>query len=224
MSQMDQTGQSCPFLANIEAQERLTEARYEDGVSEIFSGGADPVQVSMAVFDQDGDNPNSAGLSTLFTTFGQFLDHDMVLTLEDADEGTLNLVGMPHDVGRSNVADEIEDGEAIAPSNAVTWQIDGSQVYGSTEARMEDLRSFEGGKLRMQDDTTSAGEMLPDADDDSFMAGDVTGDDPVYLAGDIRANENPNLLSLQTMFVREHNHWADILAEEMVLSRLRSGL
>ncbi|MFB1026270.1 MAG: peroxidase family protein, partial [Octadecabacter sp.] len=81
---------SCPFLANIQAQERLTGARYDDDISETFSGGADPVQVSMVVFDQDGDNPNSAGLSTLFTTFGQFLDHDMVLTPEDHDAGTLN--------------------------------------------------------------------------------------------------------------------------------------
>ncbi|MCW1949865.1 MAG: Hint domain-containing protein [Octadecabacter sp.] len=205
---------SCPFLANIEAQERLTEARYGDGISETFSGGANPVDVSMVVFDQDGDTPNSAGLSTLFTTFGQFLDHDLVLTPEDHDEGVLNLVGMPHDIARSAVADEIGEGETIAPFNAVTWQIDGSQVYGSTEARMDDLRSFEGGKLRMQDDTTSASEMLPDADEDSFMAGDIEGDDPVYLAGDVRANENPNLLSLQTMFVREHNYWAERLAEE----------
>ena len=205
---------SCPFLANIEAQERLSEARYDDGISETFSGGADLVQVSMVIFDQDGDAPNSAGLSTLFTTFGQFLDHDLVLTPEDHDEGVLDLVGMPHDIARSAVADEIDDGETIAPTNVVTWQIDGSQVYGSTEARMDDLRSFEGGKLRVQDDTTSASEMLPDADEDSFMAGEISGDDPVYLAGDIRANENPNLLSLQTMFVREHNHWADKLAEE----------
>ena len=205
---------SCPFLANIEAQERLVEARYDDGVSEVFAGGADPVTVSMVVFDQDGDSPNDAGLSTLFTTFGQFLDHDMVLTLDNDDTGTLSLIGMPHDVARSNIADSIEDGDAIAPPNAVTWQIDGSQVYGSTDARMDDLRSFEGGKLRMQDDQTSAADMLPDADADSFMAGDIEGDDPVYLAGDIRANENPNLLSMQTMFVREHNYWADRLAED----------
>ena len=45
---------SCPFLANIQAQERLTGARYDDDISETFSGGADPVQVSMVVFDQDG--------------------------------------------------------------------------------------------------------------------------------------------------------------------------
>ena len=205
---------SCPFLANIEAQERLVEARYEDGVSEVFSGGADPVTVSMVVFDQDGDTPNAAGLSTLFTTFGQFLDHDMVLSPEDHDAGILNLVGMPHDIARSAVAEEIGEGETIAPTNVVTWEIDGSQIYGSTDARADDLRSFEGGKLRVQDDTTSAGEMLPDADADSFMAGDIEGEDPVYLAGDVRANENPNLLSMHTMFVREHNYWAERIAEE----------
>lgn len=205
---------SCPFLANIEAQERLVEARYDDGVSELYSGGADPVTVSMVVFDQDGDMPNDAGLSTLFTTFGQFLDHDLVLTPEDHDEGVINLIGMPHDISRSQVAGEIEDGETIAPTNAATWQIDGSQIYGSTEARMEDLRSFEGGKLRMQDDTTSDNGLLPDADADSFMAGDIESEDPVFLAGDVRANENPNLLSMQTMFAREHNYWAERLAEE----------
>lgn len=205
---------SCPFLANVEAQERLIEARYDDGVSSVYSGGADPVTVSMVVFDQDGDAPNTAGLSTLFTTFGQFLDHDMVLSPEDHDEGVLNLIGMPHDIARSAVADSIADGDTIAPTNVVTWQIDGSQVYGSTQARMDDLRSFEGGKLRMQEDTTSAADMLPDADADSFMAGDIEGDDPVYLAGDVRANENPNLLSLHTLFVREHNYWADQLAQD----------
>jgi hypothetical protein len=85
---------SCPFLANIEAQERLVEARYEDGISETYTGGADPFTMSMVLFDQDGDNPNSTGLSTLFTTFGQFLDHDMVLSPEDHDAGTLDLIGM----------------------------------------------------------------------------------------------------------------------------------
>lgn len=205
---------SCPFLANIDAQERLVEARYADGVSEIYANGADPVSVYMLVFDQDGDKRNDAGLSTLFTTFGQFRDHDMVLSPEDHDAGVLNLIGMPHDIARSQVADELEDGAPIAPTNVVTWQIDGSQVYGSTDARAADLRSFEGGKLRMQDDTTSASEMLPDADADSFMARDIEGDDPVYLAGDVRANENPNLLSMHTMFVREHNYWADKLAQD----------
>ena len=137
---------SCPFLANIEAQERLTEARYEDDVSEIYADGADPVTVSMVVFDQDGDTPNSGGLSTLFTTFGQFLDHDLVLSPEDHDAGVLNLIGMPHDIARSEVAEEIAEGQTIAPTNAVTWQIDGSMIYGSNEDRVADVRAHEGGK------------------------------------------------------------------------------
>jgi peroxidase len=66
----------------------------------------------------------------------------------------------------------------------------------------------------MKDDATSAAQMLPDVDADSFMAGDIVGDDSVYLAGDLRAKENPNLLSLITFFIREPNHWAERLAEE----------
>lgn len=79
---------------------------------------------------------------------------------------------------------------------------------------MDHLRNFYDGKLQMQDDPASANDMLPNADEDSFLAGDIASDNLVYLAGDIRANENPSLLSLNTLFVREHNHRADKLAQE----------
>ncbi|MEO0936641.1 MAG: peroxidase family protein [Pseudomonadota bacterium] len=201
----------CPFLQEMEEQLRLTNPRYEDGVEAPFTRGADPLEVARTVFDQDGDMPNSAGLSTMFTTWGQFLDHDLVLTPESEDAGTLPVSGMPHDIHRS--AFEMGDDGARIPVNAVTWQLDGSNVYGSTEDRAALLRAFEGGKLRVSEDAGSARDLLPQADADSPMAGDITGDNPVYLAGDIRANENPNLLSMHTLFVREHNYWAERLAE-----------
>ncbi|WP_299369805.1 peroxidase family protein [uncultured Tateyamaria sp.] len=201
----------CPFLEEMERQVRLNEARYDDDVSTPFAGGADPLSVARTVFDQDGDMPNSANLSTLFTTWGQFLDHDIVLTPESEDAGTLAVSGMPHDIHRSEF--ELDEDGARVPVNAVTWQIDGSNVYGSTEDRAALLRAFEGGKLSVTEDASSARDLLPQASEDAVMAGDITSANPVYLAGDIRANENPNLLSMHTLFVREHNYWAERLAE-----------
>ena len=40
-----------------------------------------------------------------------------------------------------------------------------------------------------------------------------TPDDQLFLAGDVRANENIELTSIQTLFVREHNRFADQLAK-----------
>jgi peroxidase len=199
----------------LQAQKRLTQARYEDETGDtVYSGGADPTDVARNLFDQDGGTENTSGVSAFFTTFGQFLDHDLVITPEGDDTGTIDLAGMPHGLHRSSIATDTGEDDARAPANAVTWQLDGSQVYGSTAGRETDLRAFEDGKLKMGDDVTSTNGQLPDANPDTVMAGDIDSDDPVHLAGDVRANENPNLLSMQTLFVREHNYWAERLAEE----------
>ena len=46
------------------------------------------------------------------------------------------------------------------------------------------------------------------------MANDahLVPDDQLFAAGDVRANENIELTSLQTLFVREHNRIADAIA------------
>lgn len=43
----------------------------------------------------------------------------------------------------------------------------------------------------------------------------LPGQDPatLFLAGDVRANENVALTALQTLWVREHNFWAELVAE-----------
>jgi len=40
----------CPFLANLEQMPRLTEARYQDALGELYQG-ADPMEVASKLFD-----------------------------------------------------------------------------------------------------------------------------------------------------------------------------
>ncbi len=192
-----------PTLDNPEQQIRLTEAEYADGTGQPIAG-SDPDAISTGLFDQDGDMPNSAGLSNLFVAWGQFLDHDMTLSPESEDE---TLTGGQTTIHRSDF--ELAEDGTRTPLNAITWQIDGSQIYGST-AEMTALLRGADGHLRMGEDQWSDMGLLPD-DHAGLMAG---GGQCPFMAGDIRVNENPALNSLHTLMAREHNYWADRLAEE----------
>jgi peroxidase len=201
---------SIPFTSDPKPQIRLTEANYSDGIGEAVTG-ADPVAISANLFDQDGDTPNLSGLSNLFVAWGQFLDHDITLSLENHAE-VLTAEGLVAPLARSKSV--IGEDGARVPTNAISWQLDGSQVYGSTVDRTADLRAFADGKMRMSEDPASDDGLMPTADPDSFMAGDIMSENPVFLAGDIRANENPALSTIHTVMVREHNYWAERLAED----------
>ena len=201
-----------PILPDPDPMIRLTDANYADGIG-APAGGVDPVVISSQLFDQDGIVANSAGLSNLFVAWGQFTDHDLTLTADGHGE-VITAEGLVAPLGRADYVNGTGVDGPRMPMNAISWQIDGSQIYGSTADRTADLRSFEGGHLRTQDNAETGGDMMPNADPDSFMAGDITSDDPVFLAGDVRANENPALSSVQTLMVRDHNYWADRLAEE----------
>ena len=99
--------------------------------------------------------------------------------------------------------------------NLVSSFLDGSVVYGSSPDRATALRTNDGtGRLK-----TSVGNLLPLNDDLTFPDGVLENEnssrrDPqtLFAAGDVRANENPGLASLQTLLVREHNRRADELA------------
>ena len=85
--------------------------------------------------------------------------------------------------------------------NIITAFIDGSTIYGSDDRRADGLRLKSKGFLR----THSRGPTLP--------ANKQTGGiDPIgskaFVAGDIRATEQPGLASLHSLFVLEHNRLA----------------
>ncbi len=89
--------------------------------------------------------------------------------------------------------------------NEITAFLDGSVVYGSDEARAAELRTFENGKL-----ATSDGDLLPFNEAGLANAGGASSS--LFLAGDVRANENAALSAMQTLWVREHNNWAEQIA------------
>jgi peroxidase len=191
---------------------RLTDVRYGDGVGS-FSLGVDPVKIAQLIFDQDGDMPDPGGLSALMVSWGQVIDHDLSLTRDASGE----LVFVPGLIGpfqRSVYDGGTGSGDPRQPLNEITPQMDASMVYGSTPERLTDLRSYAGGRMRTSADPASDERgLLPLAEDEDEMAGSHAATGPLFLAGDIRANENIGLTTLQTLFMREHNYWAGRLAK-----------
>lgn len=163
-------------------------------------------EVSNAVSAQTESTTNRKGLSDIFWMWGQFLDHD--LSLVHANGGANMDIPVPtgdpffdpQGTGTAKISatrsNSVLDANGVAQqTNTLTAYIDGSMVYGSDKATADSLRSFAGGKLR-----TSEGNLLPKNASGGFVAGDE------------RANENPALTSMHTVWLREHNRIADQLA------------
>lgn len=187
---------------------RLTTAEYADGLSEIVEDLPSAREVSNAVADQESLTDNDRYLTDFVWLWGQFVDHDITLSVKadpaeeleievptgDVDFDPFGTGEVTISLDRSDY--EVDEDGVRQQVNTITAYIDGSNVYGSDEATAASLRSFEGGRM-----LTSEGDLLPIGEDGSF------------LAGDIRANENVALTSMHTLWVREHNRLADEIAE-----------
>ncbi len=215
--------------------QRLTDVGYADGIS--APGGVDrpsPREISNAIFAQDGLINDPLNLSDFTWVFGQFLDHDLGLTPDGPEPMFIEVPkgdpwfdpqgsGLAVIPMQRNLFDRTTGTGPDNPRqhpNIITAYIDGSAVYGSSEADAAWLRTFAGGKLKV-----SAGNMLPfNTTTGEFgapidpsaphMDNPVGLTDKLFVAGDPRANENPLLLSFHTLFVREHNRLCDELATE----------
>lgn len=173
---------------------RTTEARFAPGTTNGLVDGPNPRTISNVVVA--GDNPEGPPASGFAYAFGQFLDHDMDLTVSG---GTPIPVTVPTDdpvfapgslltLTRAQV--DTTTGTQI---NSITGWLDLSQVYGSDPATAAALRGPNGRLL------TSPGDHLPI---------DASGQ---FMAGDVRVAENPALTAIQELFLREHNRLADAI-------------
>lgn len=159
--------------------------------------------------------PNNRQMTNFVWAWGQFVDHDLDLTGTGAANGTADIsIDDPFDplgpnpipFDRSNFrAGTRTAGNPRQHGNEITAFLDASNVYGSSDGRAHALRTMQGGKLK-----TSAGDLLPFNVDGIDNAGGPSA--ALFLAGDVRSNENVMLMSLHTLFVREHNRLATMLA------------
>ena len=197
---------------------RQTTIEYGDGLS--TPAGSDRVSarmISNSVVAQTEPVLNDGRLSDLLWQWGQFLDHDVSLT-DPADPAEPFPIAVPRGdhyfdprgtgtqvIGLNRSEHEIDSFGIRQQTNEISAYIDGSNVYGSDEKRAAALRTFQGGRLK-----TSAGDLLPFNELGLPNAGGPSDD--LFLAGDVRANEQVGLMAMHTLWVREHNRIADELA------------
>ena len=186
-------------------------------------------EISNVLSDEPVTQFNERQLSALAYVWGQFLDHDISLTPTGTTESVP--IPLPKDevtftepipFTRSEVRAGTGSTTPRQQSNLNTSWIDASLVYGSDSITARWLRTFSNGKMK-----TSSGNFLPwNTLSGEFSAAidpnapDMANDNgktvKTFVAGDVRAAEHPGILSLHTIFVREHNRICDRLISQGV--------
>lgn len=221
---------------------RTAPSAYADGVSAPAGEDRPSARVvSNALADQGGEDIiNDRDLSAMIYVWGQFIDHDLGLTPSAGSSQPFDIEVPSGDPSfdptgtgsqvihlyRSATDPETgtDPGNPLEQVNVVTSWIDGSQIYGSDDETAAALRTFEGGRLKTSpgDDGVigTDDDLLPYNNSTYFPDGvlpmdndaGIVPDDQLFAAGDVRANENIELTSLHTLFVREHNRISDAIS------------
>ncbi|MDH5427270.1 MAG: peroxiredoxin [Nitrospirota bacterium] len=175
-------------------------------------------EISNTVVAQDDQIFNEKQASDFIWQWGQFIDHDITLSDESrpAEPFPIHVpTGDPYFDPQATGLERIMLNRSVydlttgtTPDNPrqqinqITAYIDASMVYGSDSVRAGALRTLDGtGQL-----TTSPGNLLPF---NTMGLPNLGGPNPsLFIAGDIRANEQVGLTSMHTLFMREHNRVA----------------
>ena len=199
---------------------RFGTANYEDGVDVmVHTGRSTPRLISNFLCADTSHAVNSLGASDMLWQWGQFLDHDISLTEPHVPAEPASIPVPSNDPWFDSSVPIAFDRSTYHPGtsygayprqqlNQITHFIDASNVYGSDDVRAAALRANDGtGQLLV-----SPGDLLP-FNTAGFPNAGGTGPE-LFLAGDVRANEQVGLAAMHTLFVREHNR----LAQEIALA------
>ncbi|HMQ06477.1 MAG TPA: peroxidase family protein [Saprospiraceae bacterium] len=208
---------------------------YADGIGQakldMTFNKPNPREISNRIFAQRSQNiPDAIGWSDYVWVFAQFLYNDLIQVEYNPVEILENIV-VPNNDAYFPPGSVITMKRARAASgtgtsvsnprrhlNKTTSFLDGSAIYGYDEERAQWLRG-ERGKLRVSEGNflpwnTTTGEFNSPLDPSApYMADATSSLRKMFVTGDERANETPLLLSLHTIFVREHNRLAEQFAE-----------
>ena len=179
-------------------------------------------------------------ISHYLPIFGQYLMHDMARTGHSYGEDG-QLKACPCDSDSSTCINvEIPKGDEIGATqdclvqvrerdsrndfecdlgyrqqvNEATAWIDQSSTYGNDEEQEKKLRSFKGGRLRVariKGDKLEKNTFMPNKCDANRDFKLLVQAGVCFQTGDHRANENPLLAGVHTIFLREHNNLVDAL-------------
>lgn len=201
---------------------RIAPAAYGDGISTPAGTNRPSARtISNGVSSQSEPVFNALGASDLLFSWGQFLDHDISLTTAHSGEAYTIPVPQgdryfdPYSTGTQEIflnrsSYDPKTGTTLQNPrqqvNEITAWIDASMVYGSDQERADALRTFQDGQLKI-----SAGNLLP-FNEEGLPNERSASDANLFLAGDVRVNEQPGLIALHTLFVREHNRLASQIA------------
>ena len=154
--------------------------------------------------------PNKAHLSNFVWVWGQFIQQCIVSTEAGGRKLTLNFTGDSHfdPQGAGYVVDlegvkcmgEDSEGREIL-LNTISPLLDAACVYGNSKEVSMNLRSQKAGQMRMS--RSMSDEAILSMDDRHRL----------FQAGDSRVNENAPLTAMYTLWTREHNALAVVLAE-----------
>jgi hypothetical protein len=229
---------------------RVAPTNYADGIGKMVSGPS-PRFISNRVFNDVGQNLFSEDdISQWGWAWGQFIDHDIGLRDETPAESVPigfdtkdPLESFQNDFGnlafsRTPAAPGTgtSTGNPRQQINTIDSFIDGSQVYGVSNSRLDWLRAGSAGDGNPTNNRASLlmapGGYLPRANARptvpappvDLMGPLVATPEKAVVAGDVRANENVALTAIQTLFAREHNRIVASLARSRLTDEAKFQL
>lgn len=181
----------------------LAPLNFATGTTDGLADGPNPRTISTVIAGgagekgQNGETDDPIASAWLYV-FGQFVDHD--LDLENTPPNAANIsISVPNNDPVFAPGTLIRMTRAVRnPTtntivNTVAGYLDLSQLYGSTAEVAGSLRNTDGTLV-----TSDQGQAL------SVVGG-------VFVTGDPRVMENPELTAVTTLFMREHNYWVSRL-------------